>query len=727
MADVLSGPDSSPPSPPSLDVQSVKKELQKVLTSGEFAGSRRLCAFLEFVVLETLEGRAQQLKEVVVGIEILAKPSFDPRSDGTVRIVANRVRKKLDAYYRGSGKTDPVHIRIPTGHYVPEFVLQSEIEKGIVEAAKEPRRTPLMKYLRAVLGVAALVVGIAVLVWYSRRTPIDPPLPQIHWGRILAKYTSEGSHPPIVRLSYQPDYIAASFDERKVYVSSGSSRFLTAISTIDNASKNRTLPQDAGPLSIGAGSEIYVGSRLGGIMVVDVQNESRAPKVVETPGPVWDLALTTDGTKLFAAMGGKGVWRFLTKDWTARRLTDQGCPEHLEIGGGGRTLVVVYQCGGPGGGNGHDSVDLFDTQTEKLVASVALTGKPFVGGAASFSPDGQSILLDGEDACSSGEYQNEDCPAPPSHVFHFIRLQDLQIVKSLGMPTKTASARFIDPGRVLVFGESLGIVNTSLYTMTENWQSNRASGERPDAFEAVVFLPRLRRAYVADRERSEIAILDAEDADCATLVKGLVASYSGDGVFSDVVGESSLSAVGGVQFAPGRVGQAFAFDGVSGHLVASPSGHYHFGYYDSSFAGYVKFESAKGAMTIIDRRSQRGTISARLSKTADNHLAFQFATKERGDIHLQARSELLADRWYQVVVTKDSSGLAMYLNGAFEDHVSSTSEAPAELSPLYFGSTWDEKAFLRGKLDEIIFYDRALTAKEVHDLYEKRESGACRM
>jgi len=725
MADVSSDSDNTSRLNRSY-LRSVNEELERVLTSDEFAGSKRLCKFLSFVVMETLAGRADQIKESVIGIEVFSKPGFDPRSDASVRIVANRVRKTLKSYYLGPGKANAIRIEIPIGHYVPTFIVAPRPEESEVTRVSEPPRYSPALYLAIALSLLGLI-WTAALVWRTHDSPARAVA--IHWGRILANATSEGRSPQLIRLSYNADRLAASPDERTVYAASTWSPLLTVISTKDDTSIIRTLPQDGGPLAVSPdNAKLYVGSRTGGVMVVDTRADRSKPRLVHTAGPVWDLAVTPDGSKLFVAMGDRGVWRFQTKDWAARQLTNQGCPENLKLGPDGRILVVVYQCGGPEGVTGHDSVELFDTRSEEKVGTIPLPGKPFVGGPSSFAPDGHSILLDGLDACSRPDLNQEACPWSPSHVFHFVGLPDRRVHKSLGMPLQTESAQFIDPTRVLFIGMSIQVLNAARYAPVESWRpTDLRSGDSEHAFQATTFLPNHRRAYINDRNHAEIIVLDAEPADCVPASKEPVAFYPGDGVVADVTGESALSLVGGVQFAPGRVGQAFAFDGTSGHLVAQPTGHYRFGYRDSSLALYVKFTGLAGTMTILDRKSLDGRPSARLAKALDNSLTLQFGVTDGAPVLLNSRTKVVKDRWYHIAVTKSDKELAMYLDGKLEHRQELKGLPSVELSPFYLGATWDGKAFLRGKLDEILFYDSSLTGNEVQSLYEARASGSCRI
>jgi hypothetical protein len=47
--------------------------------------------------------------------------------------------------------------------------------------------------------------------------------------------------------------------------------------------------------------------------------------------------------------------------------------------------------------------------------------------------------------------------------------------------------------------------------------------------------------------------------------------------------------------------------------------------------------------------------------------------------------------------------------------------------PLFLGARSPGQPSFHGWLDEIAFYNRPLTAKEVEDLYQLRESGPCKL
>ncbi len=99
-----------------------REQLARILSSKAFTPSGRMSRFLRFTVEQALEGKAEELKEYRLGLEVFDKDaSFDPRIDPIVRVEARRLRAKLKRYYETEGKDDPVQVEFPTGGYAPVF------------------------------------------------------------------------------------------------------------------------------------------------------------------------------------------------------------------------------------------------------------------------------------------------------------------------------------------------------------------------------------------------------------------------------------------------------------------------------------------------------------------------------------------------------------------------------------------------------------------------------
>jgi len=99
--------------------------VEYILASRRFASSERHCRLLRYLLEQTLEGRGDQLKEYVLGVEVFDRQSsFDPQTDPIVRSELSRLRAKLKDYYEGEGRDDSVIIDLPKRSYSLLFQLR---------------------------------------------------------------------------------------------------------------------------------------------------------------------------------------------------------------------------------------------------------------------------------------------------------------------------------------------------------------------------------------------------------------------------------------------------------------------------------------------------------------------------------------------------------------------------------------------------------------------------
>ena len=105
-----------------LTPETIRLQLERILQSSEFRAPDKQRKFLSFVVDETLEDRASQIKGYTIALAVYGRTeSFDPQVDPIVRVEAGRLRRALKHYYLTAGKNDLVRIKIPKGGYVPTF------------------------------------------------------------------------------------------------------------------------------------------------------------------------------------------------------------------------------------------------------------------------------------------------------------------------------------------------------------------------------------------------------------------------------------------------------------------------------------------------------------------------------------------------------------------------------------------------------------------------------
>src|SRR6202049_5127415 len=84
-------------------VQSVRNELESVIASDAFTGSKRCQDFLRLVVDHALAGDLDELRERMIGVEMFHRPAdYDTSNDAVVRVRATEVRKRLSPDYRAT-------------------------------------------------------------------------------------------------------------------------------------------------------------------------------------------------------------------------------------------------------------------------------------------------------------------------------------------------------------------------------------------------------------------------------------------------------------------------------------------------------------------------------------------------------------------------------------------------------------------------------------------------
>lgn len=102
--------------------EDVERALERILTDVRFTAAKRMSAFLDYVVRQTLDGNGARIKAYTVGVEALEKPdTFDPQVDPSVRVLAKRLRSSLLDYHARHPHASPV-IEIRCGSYRPLFL-----------------------------------------------------------------------------------------------------------------------------------------------------------------------------------------------------------------------------------------------------------------------------------------------------------------------------------------------------------------------------------------------------------------------------------------------------------------------------------------------------------------------------------------------------------------------------------------------------------------------------
>ena len=165
-------------SPPSVDLEGQRAELKSVLESSHFARAPKLAQLLSYLCEMLFEGKAAQIKEYSIGVEVFGRgEAYDQNSDSIVRVEANRLRKRLAEYYSGEGASHRLRISIPVGQYVPEFDESSAARKKspsaisptVLNQPDVPDGAPVPWRFRSLgprlrVGIVSVVVLVPVLL-----------------------------------------------------------------------------------------------------------------------------------------------------------------------------------------------------------------------------------------------------------------------------------------------------------------------------------------------------------------------------------------------------------------------------------------------------------------------------------------------------------------------------------------------------------------------------------
>lgn len=184
--------------PPFTDSPEIHDHLQRILASERFRKTPSLRHLLEYLVIKTLQGEQDHIKESTVAIDVFGRDGdFDSRIDNIVRVHAHRLRKLLEAHYEGEGAPEKIRISIPKGGYIAQVHLAAlrtasaespEVESRTVVSVFEPalaarprlaaaasRRRAIVQHLAAFF-LGALILFLILLASGRISTSRHPTL-----------------------------------------------------------------------------------------------------------------------------------------------------------------------------------------------------------------------------------------------------------------------------------------------------------------------------------------------------------------------------------------------------------------------------------------------------------------------------------------------------------------------------------------------------------------------
>jgi hypothetical protein len=510
-------------------------------------------------------------------------------------------------------------------------------------------------------------------------------------------------------------------DSAHVYFTDRDRRVLRVLDTGANRiSGEIQLAGRPGPVVLSPDGRLaYIGTEEGDIVRVDLRRQT-FDGIARGLATMNDFALTADGTRLYITAVYNGLQVLDTRSRNLHAIPTVQCPMNVTVVPGKDLVYISYQCGGPGGRSGHDSIDVRVASTG--AARTTITGPPQVGGEIRASPDGSQVWIDGSDACRSIDYDQIGCPKTPATLVNVFRVDDNYLLGSIALPGVEAPGGisfFPDASRAVLGGQTLKVIDTRTLRIVE---------EAPIAATGrAVFTADRSRAYVALSNDGAIGAFDLDRDGCAPPPAHLVAWWTGDGHANDVREDNPGELRSGAAFSPGWVGQAFHLDGRSSYVhMSNVSNVEHVG--GLSAAVWIKPASGGRSETIFDH-GEAGTGGWKLVRNTDATLSVCDFDADEGDCDpaRTARSTAVAPagRWTHVAAVSSGRRFELFVQGESAGSGDLGAKRPVYRLDFRIGASFVNRNFFEGLVDEVQLFRQALTAADVRRLFDAGRHGLC--
>ncbi len=223
--------------------------------------------------------------------------------------------------------------------------------------------------------------------------------------------------------------------------------------------------------------------------------------------------------------------------------------------------------------------------------------------------------------------------------------------------------------------------------------------------------------------------------DCTSL-SAMVSWWAGDGTANDLVGTNNGTLMGGGVYAPGEVGQAFSLNGNSAWVdvpnsdLLNPTGPF-------SVECWIQASSQQYyAQVLIVDKSHGWTDGTGwgIQTTANGNAGFFYGIGgPTGDSkyfpYVATANSVLDDRWHHLAGVWTGTQLEIYEDGLLHGSLSQTNLPANNSRDVEIGRSWgggNGSRFFHGLIDEVTYFNRALSPNEVAAIFGAGAAGKCK-
>lgn len=202
---------------------------------------------------------------------------------------------------------------------------------------------------------------------------------------------------------------------------------------------------------------------------------------------------------------------------------------------------------------------------------------------------------------------------------------------------------------------------------------------------------------------------------------GLVCWLPADGNAADVAGSCYGTLENGASFAPGKVGQAFSFDGVDDYVHITGS-YWISGSRSIAVWVYPHPNTGFGLPIVTCGATGAGDFFGIAGTAGDANVGqYKVYVDHWGAPLLDSNLKVIPDAWNHVAMTFDGSTVRFYVNGVAGNTVSwglyNYGISTVDVGGNHIGGTTTKQSF-NGLIDEVLFYNRALSEQEVKAMFQ---------
>ena len=224
---------------------------------------------------------------------------------------------------------------------------------------------------------------------------------------------------------------------------------------------------------------------------------------------------------------------------------------------------------------------------------------------------------------------------------------------------------------------------------------------------------------------------------CTSPPAGIVSWWPGDGSAVDIVSSNNGSLFGSASFTNGLVGQAFSLNGSSAYVLVPNADKFNpTGPFSVEFWVHASSTQNFSQVLLVDKSHGWTDNTGWLFQTSPNSglVGFGFGLGGSGPPYtdfasVYTTSSVLDNHWHHLAGVWTGSELQIYFDGSLQGAAPQTPAPVNNTRDVEFGRSWGggtPTRFLNGSIDEVSYYNSALSSNQVYAIYIAGAAGKCK-